>query len=202
MKFLPLGVIPAALALVACESMNRPISDSGSFDPLAPPGGGIKQVDTGGYDSSLSPGQFVTASIPNTAFYKNKPRGTEDADKLIELGTNMKIVSNDGTYAKVELDSGEVGWVPTVMIASSAPELTPIDGAYQVYPPLPNTGALEPLPVIDPGGLPPEGSIPTVIDPDAAIPLPTKPLSVDPIPDLTPGTPEAATAIPKEKSEQ
>lgn len=199
MKFLPLGVIPAALALIACESMNAPIISSGSFDPLAPPGGGIRQVDTG--DSGLSLGQFVTASIPNTAFYKNKPRGTEDADKLIDMGTNMKIVSNDGTYAKVELDSGEVGWVPTVMIASSSPELSPIDGSYQVYPPLPDTGSLEPLPTIDSGGLPPEGSIPTVIDPDALIPSPNAPLTVDPAPDLTPNKPEGAPAIPKEKSE-
>lgn len=201
MKFLPLGVISAALALVACETMNSPVSSSGSFDPLAPPGGGIKQADTG-FGPALSPGQFVTASIPNTAFYKNKPKGTEDADKLIDLGTNLKIVSNAGAYVKVELDSGEVGWVPSVMVASSTPEVTPIDGAYQVYPPLPDTGALEPLPVIDPGGLPPEGAIPTIIDPNAPIPAPGAPLTVDPIPDLTPSAPEAAPEIPVEKLDE
>lgn len=201
MKFLPLGVIPAALALVACESMNAPITADGSFDPLAPPGGGIKQVDTG-FGSALSPGQFVTASIPNTAFYKKKPKGSEDADKLIDLGTNLKIVSNDGAYVKVELDSGEVGWVPSVMVASPESEVTPIDGAYQVYPPLPDTGALEPLPVIDPNGLPPAGAIPTLIDPDAPVPYAGSPLTVDPIPDLTPSTPETAPEIPVEKPEE
>lgn len=201
MKFLPLGVIPAALVLVACETMNAPITSDGSFDPLAPPGGGLKQVDTG-FGPALSPGQFVTASIPNTAFYKKKPKGSEDADKLIDLGTNLKIVSNDGAYVKVELDSGEVGWVPSVMVASSSPDATPIDGAYQVYPPLPDTGSLEPLPVIDPGGLPPEGAIPTIIDPDAPAPAPGAPLTVDPIPDLTPSVPEAAPEIPVEKPEE
>lgn len=201
MKFLPLGIIPAALALVSCETMNAPLSNDGSFDPLTPPGGGMRTADTS-YGPSIRPGQFVTASIPNTAFYKNKPKGTEDADKLLNLGTNMKIVSNDGAYVKVELDSGEVGWVPSVMVASSSPELAPIDGAYQVYPPLPDTGSLEPLPVIDLGGLPPEGAIPTIIDPDAPAPLPTAPLTVDPIPDLTPSEPEAAPAIPEEKTEE
>lgn len=196
-----LGAIPAALALVACETMNAPLTSGGSFDPLAPPGGGVKQVNSS-FGPALSPGQFVTASIPNTAFYKNKPKGSEDADKLIALGTNLKIVSNDGAYVKVELDSGEVGWVPSVMVASSTPELTPIDGAYQVYPPLPDTGALEPLPVIDLGGLPPEGAIPTIIDPDAPIPAPAPPLTVDSIPDLTPSAPGASTEIPAVKPDE
>ena len=181
--------------------MNAPISNGGGFDPLGTPGGGIREADTS-FGPSIRPGQFVTASIPNTAFYRNKPRGSEDADKLIDLGTNMKIVSNDGNYVKVELDSGEVGWVPSVMVASSSPEITPIDGAYQVYPPLPDVGGLEPLPVIDPSGLPPEGAIPTLIDPDAPAPAPGAPLTVDPIPDLTPSAPEPAPAIPEEKTEE
>lgn len=199
MKFLPLalGIIPVGFALVACEMMNAPLSSDGSFDPLGPPGGGMRNTDTG-YGPLIQPGQFVTASIPNTAFYKNKPKGTEDADKLLNLGTNMRIVSNDGPYVKVELDSGEVGWVPSVMVATSNPELSPIDGAYQIYPPLPDTGSLEPLPVIDLGGLPPEGAIPTIIDPDAPAPLPTAPLTVNPIPDLAPAEPDAAPEIPEE----
>jgi hypothetical protein len=201
MKFLSFGIIPAALALAACETMNAPLSGDGSFDPLAPPGSGMRAADNS-YGPLISPGQFVTASIPNTAFYKNKPKGTEDADKLLNRGTNMKIVSNDGSYVKVELDSGEVGWVPSVMVASSSPELTPIDGAYQIYPPLPDVGGLEPLPVIDPAGLPPEGAIPTIIDPDAPAPAPSAPLTVDPIPDLTPSGPEQDSEKTEEKKPQ
>lgn len=200
MKFLPLGIIPAAIALVACETMNAPLSSDGSFDPLRPPGSGIRNADTS-YGTSIRPGQFVTASIPNTAFYQKKPKGSEDADKLLNLNTNMKIVSNDGLYVKVELDSGEVGWVPSVMVVSSPPELPPISGAYQIYPPLPGTDALVPLPVIDPSGLPPEGAIPTVIDPNAPTPLPTAPLTIDPIPDLTPSESEATPAIPEVNTE-
>lgn len=203
MKILGLGIIPVAFSLVACETFNAPLNSSGSFDPLRAPGSGMNDSDSS-YGPQIIPGQFVTANIPNTAFYKNKPKGSEDADKLLTLGTNMKIVSEDGAYVKVELDSGEVGWVPSVMVTASGSDLAPIDGAYQVYPPLSNTDGLEPLPVLDANGQPPGGSIPTIIDPNAPIPAPTDPLKVDPIPDLTPSppvtTPEAALAAPKEEA--
>lgn len=167
MKFSLFTVVPVAIAMAACNSMNSPVSSS-SFDPLRPPGTGLQSASS--FGSELSPGQFVSANVPNTAFYKNKPTGTEDADKLISLGTEMKIIELDSNYVKVELDSGEVGYVPAVMVSSpdrTSPELLPFDGAYQVYPPLPGGGPIEPLPVIDPGGIPPDGAIPAIIDPEA-----------------------------------
>ena len=66
-------------------------------------------------------------------------------------------------------------------------------GEYQLYPPLPSTGIGEPLPVIDPAGLPPEGAIPTVIDPDA--------LPETPVPPVTPTTETFPTPpVPPEES--
>jgi hypothetical protein len=192
MKVFCIGMlIPASFAIVACEMVSRPIS-SGSFDPLAAPGSGSR-AEAPSFGPELSPGTFVTANIPNTGFYKNKPKGSEDADKLLTQGTNMKIVSTDADYVKVELDSGEVGWIPSVMVASSsaAPEAYPTDGTYPVYPPLPDIGPIEPLPNIDPTGVPPEGAIPTIIDPDGPILVPGDPITIDPIPDLKPATPEA-----------
>ena len=187
MKILVLSMIPAALSLVACESFNRPLNSSGSFDPLRTPGSGMNNADSS-YGRAIFPGMFVTANIPNTAFYKSKPKGSEDADKLLSMGTNMKIVSDDEAYMKVELDSGEVGWVPAVMVALSNSNLAPVDGAYQVYPPLPDGAGIEPLPLLEEGAQPPGGSIPTIIDPNA------------PIPDLTPSA--ADPEVPKEKLEE
>ncbi len=197
MKTLSLGLIPATLLIVACDTMNAPMSSS-SFDPLNPPGSGIQRT-TPTLGPTLTPGAFVNATIENTAFYKAKPKGNADADKLLTRGTQMKIVSSDDTFAQVELDSGEVGYVPAVMIqavdaTTPTPELA-ADGTYQVYPPLPDVGTLDPLPDVgtlgplpdmDPGGVPPEGAIPAIIDPDAPVPLSTAPISIDPIPDLTP----------------
>ena len=191
MKILTLGLIPAAMVIAGCEMMNAPLSTSGSFDPLTRPGSG-SQIATSSYGPDLSPGTFVTANIANTAFYKKRPKGSEDADKLLAQGTNMKIVSSETNYVKVELDSGEIGWVPSVMVASAnaGPENYPIDGTYQVYPPLPGGGAFEPLPILDPNGLPPEGAIPAIIDPDAPVPPPGDPIKIDPVPDLKPTEPE------------
>ncbi len=184
MKFFSYAVFPAAIALVACDTMNSPVSST-SFDPLGPPGTSIQPASSSSYGPELSPGQFVSANIPNTAFYKNKPKGTEDADKLVSLGTEMKIIEMDSDYVKVELDSGEVGYVPAVMVSApdmTTPELLPLDGAYQVYPPLPGGTPTEPLPVIDPGGLPPDGAIPAIIDPDA--PVVTDVPTLDTIPEI------------------
>ncbi len=167
MKCIPALSAIASLGLVACDTMTGPIS-SGDFDPLRPPGGNVgSNVST---VTTFKAGQFVRASMNNTAFFKNKPKGDGDADKLLTQGTSMKVISTSGSYVKVELDSGEVGFVPSVMLedpnaAASMPLTNP--GEYQVYPPMPGTGIGEPLPPLDPTGLPPDGAIPTVIDPDA-----------------------------------
>ncbi len=157
------------LSISACDTINRPIS-SGNFDPLRPPGGGE-------LSRSVAPafvaGQFVQASVDNTAFFKNRPVGDAEADKLLARGTSMKVISLNDSYVKVELDSGEVGFVPSVMVEDptavmSAPAVNPDE--FQVYPPLDANGQL--LPSVNPAEKPPEGSIPTVIDPEAPAPGP------------------------------
>jgi len=192
------ALVPVAIAMAACNSMNSPVTSS-SFDPLRPPGTSL-QPASASYGPELSPGQFVSANIPNTAFFKNKPKGSEDADKVIALGTQMKIIEMDSNYVKVELDSGEVGYVPSVMVSSTdmtSPDLLPLDGAYQVYPPLPGGYPTEPLPVIDPGGLPPDGSIPAIIDPDA--PVTDIAPTLDPIPEMKAAEPETKVEEPEKE---
>lgn len=206
MKRLSLLVLPAALAMVACENMNAPIS-SGSFDPLRPPGTGLQNTpDT---DAGLTPGQFVTASIPNTAFYKNKPKDNQDADRLLDVGTAMKVVAVESNFVKVELDSGETGYVPSVMLNTGTEEpplYVPGDGTFPEYPPLPEGADTEPLPIIDPNGLPPADAIPAIIDPDAPIPDPTAPITLDPVPNMDEPAPpvevEEAAATAPEKTEE
>jgi len=160
--------------------MNQPIS-SGDFDPLRPPGSSVNKAVEGSAGSSYTAGQFVRATMANTAFYNKRPGGDGDADKLLKRWTSMKVISTSGSYLKVELDSGEIGFVPAVMVEDPnlAVAATSLPGEFQVYPPL--TGDMGgPLPIIDPAGLPPDGAIPTVIDPEApsvieAVPAPTIP---------------------------
>jgi len=153
------------LCISACDTMNRPIT-GGNFDPLGPPGG------TSDLSRSVVPafvaGQFVQSTMDNTAFFKKRPDGDAVADKLLGRGTSMKVISVTDSYAKVELDSGEVGFVPSVMLEDpsavlSAPAVNPNE--FQVYPPVDGNG-LE-LPSVTPAEKPPEGAIPTVIDPEA-----------------------------------
>ncbi|MEI8037096.1 MAG: hypothetical protein WCJ14_01785 [Verrucomicrobiota bacterium] len=164
-----------ALAVSACDTMNRPIT-SGDFDPLAKPGSNSIRPSTNP-GVVFAAGQFVRATIDHTAFFKTRPTGSTDADKLLTRGTSMKVISHSDNYVKVELDSGEVGFVPAVMLedpnaAASSPVTGP--GEFQVYPPLNLPPALPELPA----AMPPEGSIPTVIDPDA--PAATGPFAAPP----------------------
>ena len=188
MKCIPVLSAITVLSLVACDTMTRPIS-SGDFDPLRPPGGNVGATTT--TSPTFKAGQFVRASMDNTAFFKIRPKGDADADKLLTRGTSMKAISYSGSYVKVELDSGEIGFVPAVMLedpnaAPQVPLTSP--GEYQVYPPLPGTGLVEPLPPIDPAGLPPEGAIPTIIDPEA-------PSLTTPVPPVTPTTETFETPV-------
>jgi hypothetical protein len=160
--FSSVGIV---LSISACDTINRPIT-GGDFDPLRPPGRG------GDLSRSVVPafaaGQFVQSSMDNTAFFKKRPVGDAEADKMLARGTSMKVISVNDSYVKVELDSGEVGFVPSVMVEDptavlSAPAVNPTE--FQVYPPLDANGL--PLPSVNPAEKPPEGAIPTVIDPEA-----------------------------------
>jgi hypothetical protein len=177
MKRLPALSAFICLGLAACDTMNQPIS-SGDFDPLRPPGSGNNLTRSVG--PSFRAGQFVKAAINNTAFFKVRPKAEAEADKLLPIGTSMKVIATADSYLKVELDTGEVGFVLSVMVEdpNAAPAATMINpGEYQVYPPVGGYG--EPLPPVTPAEMPPEGAIPTVIDPEA-------PATTTPLPPATP----------------
>jgi hypothetical protein len=90
----------------------------------------------------------------------------------------MKIISDDGSYAKVELASGEVGYVPSVLVNQGAAQPEVSSNAIQVYPPLPGSVP----PVVDPN----TPTIAPVIDPDAPMVVPENVPDVAPVPDAGP----------------
>ena len=169
-----LAVLPAAcLAVVSCESGGN-FSSSG-YDPLDAAGGGSRSTNTVS-DNSYRPGEFVRAAMDNTAFFKKRPDGNATADKLLPRDTTLKVISDDGSYIKAELDSGEVGFVPVIqVIGQNDTRSTPYGSdAIQVWPPVQDT---IPLPPAD-GGTTPGSDAPTlppVIDPDAPAELPALP---------------------------
>ncbi len=166
MKSLLPFVGPFLLALVGCST--SPIrTDDESFNPLEQPGNYRRPAIT--QAKGFPAGQFVQAAVDNTAFFKTNPDSSTTADKLLRQGTSMKVISSDSANAKVELDSGEIGYVPAVMLfnPNSAPQ--PPETITPGYPPLPTNGNGngEPLPVIDPSEQPPNNATPTTANPSA-----------------------------------
>lgn len=171
------------VALVSCgglKNFQNPLGGSTGFDPLAAPGvlqnNSAVVVPTA---PSYIPGQWVEASMPNATFFRIVPSGNATADKMLAVATPLKVISTSGTYVKVELDSGDVGFVPEIMIAersaASAASVAPLapspgDG-------VPPVGAPEPeipgLPVA-----PPPAPLPDVAPPPE-VPGITPPQNVD-----------------------
>lgn len=159
--------------------MSGPLG-GGDFDPLAAPGrqAAIATVEASAYKA----GQFVSTVMDNTHFYKSRPKDGAEADKLLPRATSMKVISQQDSFVKVELDTGEIGFVPTVMVEDpKAAAPAPTGNEIQVYP-LPDS-----VPALPPGEAPPGGAIPTVIDPNAPAPeIPPPPVlppaSTSPVP--------------------
>jgi len=160
----------AAWLLAGCDTGG--FSSSGSYDPLDPAGGFGNNAPL--VDSGFRPGSFVVTSMDNAAFFRERPEGDATADRLLPGNTPVKVISDDGSYVKVELDSGESGYMPSVMLveqggASMADPYN--DGEVQVWPPPPG-GELPPeIEPIDPDA----PTIPPTIDPDAPSTLPPLP---------------------------
>jgi hypothetical protein len=186
------------------DRLSQPI-DGSATNPLNAPGSNrLKQA---GGPTSFTPGQFVKAIMDNAAFFSKRPSGAADADKLLKINTPMKVIADDGTYVKVELEGGEVGYVPSVMVFDPNAPMAGLPGApgdAQPLPPapvspLPTGSAGESVPIIAPGEGPPIDAVPAVIDPTApstsgAVP-PPPPSAVTPVPEQ-PKTPA------EEKKEQ
>ena len=110
-----------SLVFASCgtfKDLNQPLSGSSDFDPLSAPGSSSGQsLLVAPTSPSYTPGQWVETSMDNATFFKAIPTGNARADQVLRSGTPMKVVSNKGTYVRVELDSGSVGYVPEIMIA-------------------------------------------------------------------------------------
>lgn len=170
----------APLGFAACNMVSKPLASGGDFDPLRSPASMRKQRVEESSTALFKGGDFAAAAMDNTGFYKTEPKGDAKADKLLARGTSMKVVSAGDSFMKVELDGGEIGFVPTVMVTAPAAvgdAASPFAAAGVPLPPVDQNFAA-PLPPIGANGLPPDGVIPTVIDPNAPPPnLPLPPVN-------------------------
>jgi hypothetical protein len=174
-----------ALVLASCETGE--VVTGGSFDPLVAPGSGRTPVAA---RSGYKPGSFVRTNMDNVAFFSKRPKGDVSAEKQLAGNTEMKVISDDGTYVKGELNTGEVGYVLSIQVTDQSSALPAVGSMneFQVYPPPP--GGLIPLP--DPNA----PTIPPVIDP--TIPeVPADPAAPDvPALENPPAPPAQSTPLP------
>lgn len=188
-KLLTLGALATVAVSCGSFSFKRPIR-GGGFDPLDSPGSA-----SGSASAVMAPakpnykrGQWVETSMPNATFFRVIPKGSAQADKVLAAATPMKVVSSKGTYVKVELDSGDVGYVPEIMVIerSSTPGTQP--GVVPNYGPVPppvepgiTTPGVAPVPAISgtPPPLPTVSPAPALSVPESVSPVPTVPTGVD-----------------------
>lgn len=182
-----LGVLTAS----SCSDYESPFG-GGGFDPLSTAGYRPQRgesVAAGNYD--FSSGQFVTAASNSTAFFSKKPTGNADADELLAAGTTMRVIKSDGSFVKVELDSGKVGYVAAALLLESQQTQSAPSGT-EIAAPLPS----ELQPGIAPSdtaqGVPLPPTAPNATDPLPPSSLDSKTSSPSPLPE-----PAGRNAAPK-----
>ena len=164
------ALVGASLLLCSCgdflKSINEPLPGGGNA--LDPPGtyqGEVPVVEATG--PAYAPGEWVETSVPQAALYLRRPRSGDQPAQTLPQGTPLKVVSTSGTYARVELESGVVGFVPAIMLTRKSAEapLVP-EGAPDLLPP-PSSLDLAPEPEVEPISVEEAQGVPSLIDPEA-----------------------------------
>lgn len=184
-----------ALLSVSCgffESTNQTLSSD--FDPLSSPGSSSGSQGASVMAPKYQPGEWVETASPYVGLFPSIPKSGARPAKTLPLATPMKVVATEETYLKVELDSGEVGYVPQINVTtrSAEPESAPATDYGPIPPPVD--------PALDNRGTPPpatrNGVPPTPVPgtdpaPDApSVPVPPVPVPTKPDSPLPPPVPE------------
>lgn len=135
-----LALMVGAGSLVSCatyntlqnkmrSSMDSMKSDVSGTNPLDPAGSfKVKEKKT---EVGFAPGSFLTTQAANTALFGKYPSRFTQPIKTLASNTEVKVISSQTSYTKVELvNTGEVGYVPTVMLGKRRE--TRIDPAFSV----------------------------------------------------------------------
>lgn len=180
---------------------------SGAYDPLSSPGSSPGPEGASVVAPKYQPGEWVETATPYVGFFRSIPKSGARAVKTLPLATPMKVVATKETYLKVELDSGEVGYVPqiNVMARNEEPEPAaitdygpippPVDPALDdraAQPPATRNGVPPtPVPGTDPAPVAPSVPVPPVpvpVRPDSSVPPPEpKPVRPSTLPPTVPG---------------
>ncbi|NIP97123.1 MAG: hypothetical protein GWO24_28300, partial [Akkermansiaceae bacterium] len=146
-----IGAVAVTLSSCGDFGLRSGASFDPSLDPLDSPG---RRKDTGPIDTGPyhTPGSYVQVTDQNAAFYEQYPRGSEQPDRRLVVGTSLKVVGSQGSYVKVETEAGQIGFVPAIMLSERS------------------EGTNLPIVPAVPGG---SGETPAAIDPIDPTPVPS-----------------------------
>ena len=105
--------------LSSCGGFRSTGNYDSSMNPLDSPGSerrGAAGEDSSGY----APGSYVEVTDVNGGLYFRFPGADSQPDeKMLALGTPLKVLNERGSYLRVETASGQIGYVPTIMVSKS-----------------------------------------------------------------------------------
>ncbi len=164
----------------------------------------------------FSNGDIVEVVIPDAALFSKVPKAGDRFKKVLKVGDTLRVVGGEKDFIKVVTESGEAGYVSSVMVVTKGsltqsssvpnstwkpkeevksivpdvapePEIKGIGVPDDVLAEVPNITAPEPVPVVPDPGL----SIPGVPSVDVPVPdpIPVPEPEVFQIPDLSPVVP-------------
>ena len=104
--------------LSSCGGFRSTGNYDSSMNPLDSPGSerrGAAGEDSSGY----APGSYVEVTDVNAGLYFRFPGADSQPDETLALGTPLKVINERGSYLRVETASGQIGYVPTIMVSNS-----------------------------------------------------------------------------------
>ena len=146
-----IGFSAVVLSCAQVSPKSSPVKGDAGFNPLGAPGVELEPLEGDRVaNSPFQPGEWAESSVDRATFFETIPEGNARASQVLAIRTPVKIVSVSGTFLKVELDSGEVGFVPAFMLSkrsSTAPIIIepPVSGVP------PQLIAPPPVPPVVPG---------------------------------------------------
>ena len=144
-----LGMMVALFS--SCGNMYSSRDFDSSTNPLDSPGS-QRRGEAGDDGSGYVPGSYVEVIDPNAGLYLRFPDDRAQPALKLAPGTQLKVLSEKGSYVKVETEAGQIGYVPAIMVnRQSDSTLVPLEGTAVPLAPVDpaDPESLQPLPPAD-----------------------------------------------------
>ncbi len=167
------GIVIALL--FSCGGFRSTGNYDSSMNPLDSPGSqrrGAAGEDSTGY----APGSYVEVTDVNAGLYFRFPGADSQPDETLALGTPLKVLSEKGSYVKVETEAGQIGYVPAIMVNwPSDSTMVPLEGTAVPLAPVDpaDPESLQPLPpAAGSSFVAPEPEVPPISEERSEAPVP------------------------------